>query len=497
MPSRDPTRADAVLDALRHGRLVHAAALLARGWEAASSAEDRVQLALAGAELARRRGTPREARVWLRDARAALALAEAPVADGLRADLAWTEAVEAIEAGAHARAERLLDAALEPARAASAAHAVRFHLALGAIAARQARATVAASHYRLALDHADADTAAQIRSNLAMVLLQRGALDEARAQIAAALAHRARPDAPPGPCANSLAVRAMIDEASGERPDWTAALAQAEASGDAVLTAEIALHYAMRLRRDGDGAAAAHQIRRVAADLPDIGQREPSLRALLLEARGWEAYAAAGPEPARVALAEAASAWAALGARWHELRVQFALARMEHEAGQMATACARADRACRRATTLGLDLPVDAGTQATILAAAGAGEPACAAWARQRGWRAEAPWPGGVQLDLPAGRLTIDGATQFLGRRSRVLRLLDLLAAAGAHGVTIRELSRRLWRGDAPGPAVTARLRVLVGRARALTEPDHVLVLTVRGEGRYRWNPEVPVTRSA
>jgi tetratricopeptide (TPR) repeat protein len=458
----------------------------------------RVQLALAAAELARRSGHRRDARQWLSDARRALA--ELPVGETQRelaTEVAWGEASEAIAAGAHARAARLLEASMADARTLFSGQALRFHRALGAIAARQGRAEVAVSHYRLALqqldEDRDPDLAARLRSNLAMVELQRGGFQEALQLIARAIHYRSRPGAAAAPLANSLAVQAMIAESSGRSPDWDRPLELARSSGDNVLYVEIALRSAQYRYRSGGGAGAGLVLRAAERLLAEVGRQEPMLRALWLETRALEQWVDGGAERAIPGFLEALEAFEALDAVWQALRVELSLGVVEAEAGRAETGRARAVRVCRRAAALGLELPMEAASRALVIEAARAGDPTCAAWARRHGWPAPLPQVGGATLDPASGTLSIGAFSRVMGPRSLLFRLLWLLAEGGSRGVTVRELERRLWRRSPPGPARTTRLRSLIARARSLTAPEHVVILTVAGEGRYRWNPDVDV----
>lgn len=486
------SRRDAILALLNAGDLAAASALLAEVWREEHAPEFRLRLALMGADLSRRAGRILESRTWRADARHALAQVTGPERDELQAEISWSEAVEFIEGGAYGRAERELEAALAPARAASSEQAVRFHRALGAIAARQGRSGVAAAQYRLALDQArDLDAVAQLHSNLALVHLRSGAIGEARRCVNAALAHRGRPGAPPGPHANSLAVRAMIAERCGEDPGWPEVMQCAEASGDVALRAEVALLSADWQRRLGHADAAKALTARVTAIRSEIRQREPILSALLVEAEGLDAWAAEGPARALAPLSEAQEALHALGAPWQALRTELFLAAAEHALGRVETGRARAARVCRRARLLRLDLPPDERWRSLMMDAAVAGQVPCAGQVQAWGWRPPDRRTSGARLDAASGTLILDGERRVLGARSQVFRLLWLLAGAGARGVTIRELERRLWRKQAAQTRLTGRLRVLVARTRALTEPAFLLVLT--GTGRYRWNPEVEV----
>jgi hypothetical protein len=492
LPPLDTTL-DRALASLTRGDLPDATDALRAAWAAAADASpaQRVRLALAAAELARRRGTALDARARIREARAALADADDPDRRALEPEVVWAEAVDATEHGAYGLAERLLTGAL--ASVLPGPRTTRFHAALGALAARQGRPAVAALRYRLALDQTDRpDDAARLRSNLAMTAHLRGATAEGLAHIDAALAHRDRPGAPPGPCANSLAVRAMLlDAARDPAADqtWDLALAKAEAAADAPLWCEIALHRATAWRRGGDVLAADALQADVDVRLGDAGRQDPTLAALHTEARARALHDRGGP--ATRALTDALTTFQQLGSTWHELRLQLLLGAWEHAAGRAATAVDRVGRACRRAVLHGLVLPDEPATRAVVLAAAAAGQPGAAAYARARAWPAPAPTRGAV-LHRRSGLLTIDDARWHLGRLST--RLLTMLAQAGPAGMTTTRLGERLWRDDPTDPV--GRLRMLVSRTRRLTEPAHLLILTSRGPrgvGRYRWNPDVPV----
>ncbi len=484
-------------------RVAEAATLLATTLQRPELAGEpalRVQLALAAAELARRSGHRRDARQWLSDARWALAeVAAGETHRELATEVAWGEASEAIAAGAHARAARLLEASMADARTLFSGQALRFHRALGAIAARQGRAEVAVSHYRLALQQLDEgrdpDLVARLRSNLAMVELQRGGFEVARRLIAAAIQTRSQPGSAAAPLANSLAVQAMIAEGSGQVPDWDLPLALARSSGDNVLYVEIALRSSQYRYRSTAAEGATPLLRAAELLLTDVGRQEPLLRALWLETRALEQWTTRGAEGAIPGFLEALEAFEALDAVWQALRVELSLGVVEAEAGRGETGRARAMRVCRRAAALGLELPMETAARELVIEAAKAGDSTCAAWARRRGWPAPQPHVAGVQLDPASGGLRIGAFHRVMGPRSLLFRLLWLLAEAGTRGVTVRELERRLWRRSPPGPARTARLRSLIARARSLTAPDHVLILTVGGAGRYRWNPEVGLLR--
>lgn len=446
------------------------------------------RVALAGVALARRRGTSPDARVWLRDARRALERLPDDEQRELLPDLLLAEAVAAVERGADLAAERLLQRGLDLTRLQPGDACAHFHRALGTLAARKGRASVAASHYRLALDRMDPDQSpdavAQLWSNLARTAWMRGAVAEALAWVDEALAWRGRPGAPPGPHANSRAMRAMI---TGADADWEQATALAQASGDIALLSEVALEHAIVARRRGEAARADALEALGTARLVDVGRQEPTLLAIAAEARA----ARCRGEDRVLALAEAAGLYEELGASWHEHRVQLLLAAAEHGLGLTETATARAARAVRRAMAQGHDFPPDPGVVEVVLAAAAAGHAGAARWARERGWRAPSSSLGAV-LDPARGTVTLQGEPRHLGPRALTFRLLWLLARAGPRGLTTTELCRRLWRSDPAGPAVLGRLRVLVGRVRALTEPGLVVVLTVPGvPTRYRWNPEL------
>jgi hypothetical protein len=279
---------------------------------------------------------------------------------------------------------------------------------------------------------------------------------------------------------------------AGAEPDWEPPLRFAEASGDGVLFAEVALRAAgfqLRCRR---AEGAREVLRRVRPTIAEVGRQEPLLRALWMEVQGLEFADAGALAEAIASLTDALAAMESLGATWHALRAELALAVIERRAGQSATARSRAAKVCRRSTALGLDLPMDEEQRVMVLDAAAGGESACAVWARRKGWRATSPSRFGARLEPAIGRLTVGDAQWTLGRRALPFRLWQLLAAAGPRGVTARELCRRLWRSTPYGPQVVARLRTLVARTRALTEPEHLLLLTVRGEARYAWNPDVP-----
>ena len=468
----------------------------------ATGGERLVRCALAGAELARRRGTPRDARTWVRDARRALDAMEPDARRSLEPEVVLAEATQAIEQGADAAADRMLMAGLDMVRSPPGAFAARFHSLLGALAARRGRPGAAASHYRLALDlldpHTESDSVARLQSNLAMSFYMRGVWDEASRWIDAALTDRSRPGAPLGPLANSLAVRALIEAARGSGADaWDLPLDRAAASGDAVLWCEIALQRAMVARRQGDHGLADSLEDKAAVRMAEAGRQEPTLVAMAAEARARRLHAHGSLEPAIVALGEASALFEELGSAWHHLRLQLSLGAWESGVGRTATAVERIGRTCRRAASLGVVFPAEPEVRDAVLLSATHGQAAAATWARARGW--DTPSVGaGASLFPEVGVVQLDGERFHLGPRTLPFRLLLLLSEAKPAGLTTTHLCRRLWRGERPGTAALGRLRVLVTRTRELTEPGHILILTVRQDGagaagRYRWNPDVPV----
>ena len=500
------------LSALTHGQHERARERLAQARAHLDSLERngqrrddiRVRLLTLAARLSRARGDLRDANEYVEQADRAWRRLNGEQAARTGIALLHLKGIVAIERGADKLAERCLREGLALANDFEARRISPFHRTLGGLETRRGRPAQGAHHYRLALDLTEpngVDEVSALCSNLGMTALMRGRLDEATHWTARARTLRDKPDAPPGPLANTTALGALLEEARGETAwtSWRRALELAQKGGELSLVLEIELRCALYAIRSGRMKQAQNLYQKSCERIANIFRQEPTITALRQEFEGRLLLASGQSRKAASRMLLAREAFSDIGAIYHVARIDTLLCATEWAAGRAETAIERADATCRQANRGGFCLPDEAGFRECLSAAIHKGKPEAIRYARRVGL--EIPHgESGIAFHGRSGALTVDGVRHDLGRNRIISRLLRILLDRRPHAVTSETLCQHLWPAEGTTTATYNRLKVHICSLRTLLGPAYPAIVTSpprpgRHLASYRWNSEIPVRR--